>query len=111
MNVRMKANMILGGGVCGSLVGTSAGALVGVVYGLLAADVSRGLDGALLGGAITACAGAIYGALLRLPDDVHSPPTSATYVARHESLDDSRLQRPIYGPEEVRYPENRHFLM
>lgn len=68
---------MLGGAICGSLIGIVGGAACGVFYGLLVADISAGLDGALLGAALMACAGAIYGAFLGPDHKAHPPLASA----------------------------------
>lgn len=115
MNVHVIVRMILGGAICGSFSGILAGGVLGALYGLVVADISRGLDGALLGGIIMACAGAVYGAFLGLSDETHKAPAHASSDggtnSAKQSEDASWQNKPVYGPEAIHFPENRHLSM
>lgn len=65
--VQMAFRLTLGGTLCGCLLGTPVGGILGVSLGyLLANNPSLGLDGALVGGALVGLAGGVYGFLLAL---------------------------------------------
>lgn len=89
--------MMLGGAICGSLIGIVGGAACGVLYGLLVADISAGLDGALLGALLMACAGAIYGAFLG-PDHKAHPPLAPVSNSTQPAQDESSSQRRAATP-------------
>lgn len=64
--------VLLGGAICGSLVGILGGAVLGAVYGAVRGNVSWGLDGAIFGGLALALVGAAYGLTLGARGETHS---------------------------------------
>jgi len=61
--------MVLGGAVCGGLVGIPLGAALGLIIGLCCGQLSWGLDGAVLGILGLSAGGAVVGGFLGVTAD------------------------------------------
>jgi hypothetical protein len=65
---RPAVTLLLGGALCGGLLGIVGGALLLSAYGALVGNIALGLDGAIFGGVLLSLGGAAYGLTVWLVD-------------------------------------------